>query len=655
MALMNLLVYAITPVKLSEKSTGVESHLNGSKIRSTYIAFAQKEKKRLEGELRTFEQEVVQRQVEVTRLRDLVERAESLSEASMQQKRQSPLFQSLLTHHRALKSLQKVYREHLEREKSLGDILDNLRTGYNPNYQDMAVLEAVRGWEHFAGLPHINDVQKDEAETESEETGETSQEDLETDQIEDDLWSESQLDHQLDELLAADYDTLLLEHEKHVESPDTQSACSYLPDFLLPQYEAARAALVSLLDVIGVLKSTSRADKSSDTSRARKTLSDAEHSLKLTQDEVEKAQTDLGRLFNPEWFGAEGEWKKLEGLCLTKDTGEYTYEVCLFGEAKQKPNHGGTAFSLGHFSGWSDASDAKPGSVEYHSKQRYTQGTKCWNGPARSVQLVLACGTENALHAVTELEKCEYQLTGTTPALCRPIEALAKEANGRLFVIDSYNIHRLVIAGVTVASKFFSDVFYTNSRYAKVGGLPQGELNQLELQFLLLNDFRLMIAMEEMQSYAEQLIRFSENNSDPLYSPLSRYPSSANQPSPAGPTKFMNFVDTMCQPASPSVHQFDSQTPQVGPTRPFRRSTSSCSGMSTSDAASEIETDVEGSTDDEPTIRPTHSSASSETMSLHSTASDSDSQYPDDGDRGWDERDAVSSDSSSMDHHMRSP
>lgn len=34
--------------------------------------------------------------------------------------------------------------------------------------------------------------------------------------------------------------------------------------------------------------------------------------------------------------------------------------------------------------------------------------------------------------------------------------------------IDSYNVHRLVIAGITVASKFFSDVFYLNSRYAKV-------------------------------------------------------------------------------------------------------------------------------------------------------------------------------------------
>jgi hypothetical protein len=42
------------------------------------------------------------------------------------------------------------------------------------------------------------------------------------------------------------------------------------------------------------------------------------------------------------------------------------------------------------------------------------------------------------------------------------------EALSHFFVVDSFNIHRLVIAGVTCASKFFSDVFYTNSRYAKV-------------------------------------------------------------------------------------------------------------------------------------------------------------------------------------------
>ncbi|THC94900.1 hypothetical protein EYZ11_005622 [Aspergillus tanneri] len=76
------------------------------------------------------------------------------------------------------------------------------------------------------------------------------------------------------------------------------------------------------------------------------------------------------------------------------------------------------------------------------------------------------------------------------------------------FVVDSFNIHRLVIAGVTCASKFFSDVFYTNSRYAKVGGLPLVELNHLELQFLLLNDFRLSIPVEELEAYGTMLVEF---------------------------------------------------------------------------------------------------------------------------------------------------
>lgn len=55
------------------------------------------------------------------------------------------------------------------------------------------------------------------------------------------------------------------------------------------------------------------------------------------------------------------------------------------------------------------------------------------------------------------------------------------------------------------------DVFYTNSRYAKVGGLPPHELNQLELQFLLLNDFRLVIPTDEMQRYGNRLLGYWEN------------------------------------------------------------------------------------------------------------------------------------------------
>ncbi|KAG0348086.1 hypothetical protein BG005_011739, partial [Podila minutissima] len=39
------------------------------------------------------------------------------------------------------------------------------------------------------------------------------------------------------------------------------------------------------------------------------------------------------------------------------------------------------------------------------------------------------------------------------------------------FRINSFNIHRLLITTVMVAAKFTSDLFYSNARYAKVGGL----------------------------------------------------------------------------------------------------------------------------------------------------------------------------------------
>lgn len=83
-----------------------------------------------------------------------------------------------------------------------------------------------------------------------------------------------------------------------------------------------------------------------------------------------------------------------------------------------------------------------------------------------------------------------------------------REDGEQLFVMDSYNIHRLIILGITVSSKFFSDIFYKNLRYAKVGGLPLEELNYLELQFLLLLDFKLMISVEDLQNYGDLLLKF---------------------------------------------------------------------------------------------------------------------------------------------------
>lgn len=128
------------------------------------------------------------------------------------------LYQSLLTHHTALKSLRKEHKKHLEKEKALGDVLDTLRTGYNPNYQDMAVLEAVRGWESLAGLPHINDIHKGE-----DSSAETQARAPEVEEEEEGIWNAAQIEEELDRLLKTDHITLLLEHDKIVAHPTSQS------------------------------------------------------------------------------------------------------------------------------------------------------------------------------------------------------------------------------------------------------------------------------------------------------------------------------------------------------------------------------------------------------------------------------------------------
>ncbi|CEP60064.1 Pcl6p LALA0_S01e02212g [Lachancea lanzarotensis] len=90
-------------------------------------------------------------------------------------------------------------------------------------------------------------------------------------------------------------------------------------------------------------------------------------------------------------------------------------------------------------------------------------------------------------------------------------DRIAKACNNgkeQTFVMDSFNIHRLIISAVTVSTKFFSDFFYSNSRYARVGGISLKELNHLELQFLVLCDFELIISVEELQKYGVLLRDF---------------------------------------------------------------------------------------------------------------------------------------------------
>ena len=166
--------------------------------------------------------------------------------------------------------------------------------------------------------------------------------------------------------------------------------------------------------------------------------------------------------------------------------------------------------------------------------------------------------------------------------------------------------------------------------FLQVGGLPQAELNQLELQFLLLNDFRLSIPTDEMQRYADQLIRFAQT----------RNGSGGGEPwvSPA-------LDDQRAMPVSrplQSMGAFDAFGGAIGGvdgvvtdseaprnSTPRRSMTNGIHANSAADIRDEqeerdqessvySETDTDAETDDEPTIRPAHSCASSDTQSLFS-------------------------------------
>lgn len=89
----------------------------------------------------------------------------------------------------------------------------------------MAVLEAVRGWEYLAGLPHIGEAEKEaESENISEEELGSDEDDKEV-PLEEGMWTAEELENQLDSLVNSDYVSLLLEHEEHIRSPASDSIC----------------------------------------------------------------------------------------------------------------------------------------------------------------------------------------------------------------------------------------------------------------------------------------------------------------------------------------------------------------------------------------------------------------------------------------------
>lgn len=67
--------------------------------------------------------------------------------------------------------------------------------------------------------------------------------------------------------------------------------------------------------------------------------------------------------------------------------------------------------------------------------------------------------------------------------------------------LTSYNIQRLLVTSMMVASKFFDDFYQSNEHWAQIGNLGLKELNKLELTLLFEIKFDLSVSREDYQQY----------------------------------------------------------------------------------------------------------------------------------------------------------
>lgn len=72
-------------------------------------------------------------------------------------------------------------------------------------------------------------------------------------------------------------------------------------------------------------------------------------------------------------------------------------------------------------------------------------------------------------------------------------------------VLTKLNVHRMIITSLMVAAKYHDDLFYNNTYFAKLGGIPIGELNALEVDFLHLQSFSMFVGTALFEKYSTQL------------------------------------------------------------------------------------------------------------------------------------------------------
>lgn len=171
-----------------------------------------------------------------------------------------------------------------------------------------------------------------------------------------------------------------------------------------------------------------------------KGLSDARSALKSAQEgfEGDKRSLDDHKEDLSKDYGTDDVFRALKDQCVSKDSGEYTYELCWLGQTKQKSKKGGGDTGMGNFVSMDKimvdddvTADGKGLGSGERVALRYENGQHCWNGPSRSTLVVLACAEKDEVWKIVEEEKCVYRLEVGTPAVCGPAGVEGKNTGVR--------------------------------------------------------------------------------------------------------------------------------------------------------------------------------------------------------------------------------
>ena len=119
---------------------------------------------------------------------------------------------------------------------------------------------------------------------------------------------------------------------------------------------------------------------------ARKAFNDADRDLRDIEREIKQLSETLEKN-----YGEDSVFAVLHGKCFEFTDNEYTYKMCPFDFSSQRGKHGGAETRLGSWGEWTGPEEDK------YSSMKFTGGQTCWNGPARSSQVFLHCGSDNVL------------------------------------------------------------------------------------------------------------------------------------------------------------------------------------------------------------------------------------------------------------------